>query len=193
MADMALLDLPAMHERALHATSKIVAAISRDQFGDSTPCEGWDVHTLLNHLVAGNWWVPELAGGKTIAEVGDRLDGDVVGDDHAASYEASASAAAAAFNQPGAMDRPCAVSYGPVPGSVYCGHRLIDVVIHGWDLAKATGQSTALDPELVEACWRVIEPQLAGLAASGAFATGVEVPPGADLQTRVLASLGRRT
>ena len=52
------------------------------------------------------------------------------------------------FAAPGALDAPCAVSYGPVPGSVYAGHRFLDVLIHGWDLAKATGQNTNLAPEL---------------------------------------------
>jgi len=90
------------------------------------------------------------------------------------------------------MDRPVAVSYGPGPGSVYCGHRFIDVLIHGWDLAASTGQDTTLDPALVEACWEIVEPQQADLAASGAFGSTVEVAPDADRQTRLLAALGRR-
>ena len=75
-----------------------------------------------------------------------RLDGDLLGDDPAAAYAASAAAAAAVFRRPGALDAPCAVSYGPVPGSVYAGHRFLDVLVHGWDLAVATGQDYALDP-----------------------------------------------
>jgi uncharacterized protein (TIGR03086 family) len=78
-----------------------------------------------------------------------------------------------------------------VPGSVYAGHRFIDVFIHGWDLAKATGQDPALDPELVAACAEVLEPQLGTLQGSGMFGTPVEVPAGADPQSRLLASLGR--
>jgi uncharacterized protein (TIGR03086 family) len=96
-----------------------------------------------------------------------------------------------AFKEAGAMDRPVAVSYGPVPGSVYAGHRLIDVLVHGWDLAKGTGQDATLDPELVDACWEVVEPQLDMLAGSGAFGTTVEVGPDASPQTRLLAALGR--
>src|SRR6516225_3393562 len=73
---------------------------------------------LVNHLVAGNLWAAELAAGGTIEGVGSRLDGDLLGDDPAAAYAASASASAAVFRRPGALDAPCAVSYGPVPGSV---------------------------------------------------------------------------
>ena len=80
------------------------------------------------------------------------------------------------FREPGAMERPCAVSYGPVPGEVYCGHRFLDVLIHGWDIAKATGQDTTLPLDLVEARIEVVTPQAELLAASGMFGTGVEPP-----------------
>ena len=89
------------------------------------------------------------------------------------------------------MDAPCAVSYGPVPGSVYAGHRFIDVFIHGWDLAAATGQDTALDPGLMQACRQVLEPQLEVFRGAGALGAEVAVPPGASVQARFLARLGR--
>ena len=116
----------------------------RDAEGNPTDLEDrglvFDVRTLVNHVVSGNWWAGELAAGATIESVGDRLDGDVLGADATAAYDASAEVAAAAFKAPGAMDRPVAVSYGPVPGEVYAGHRFIDVLVHGWDLAVGTGQ-----------------------------------------------------
>ena len=90
------------------------------------------------------------------------------------------------------MQAPCAVSYGPVPGEIYAGHRFLDVLIHGWDLAKATGQDTTLPADLVEACFEVVEPQRELLAASGMFGSDVEVPGGADRQTQLLAELGRK-
>ena len=185
-------DLTTWHRQALDATRRVVAGIRPGQWTAKTPCEDWDVRALVNHVVSGNWWAAELAAGKTIADVGDRLDGDVLGDDPLHAYDASSAAAAAVFEAPGALQAPCAVSYGPVPGSVYAGHRFIDVLIHGWDVAKATGQDTALDPDLVQACWSVVEPQAALLRGSGAFATDVEAPAGADPQTRLLAALGRR-
>jgi len=185
-------DLPDLHRRALTATQTLVERVGADQWSLDTPCEGWDVRELVNHLVGGNLWAKELAGGKTIPEVGDELDGDVLGTDPAAAYRSSAALADAAFSAEGAMDAPCAVSYGPVPGSVYAGHRFIDLLIHGWDLAQATGQDTTLDPDLVEGAWEVITPQADLLRASGMFGGDVEVPEGADSQTRLLAALGRK-
>ncbi|HZP27865.1 MAG TPA: TIGR03086 family metal-binding protein [Acidimicrobiia bacterium] len=184
-------DLPEVHARALESARRSIAGVDASQWDAPSACAGWDVRALVNHIVSGNLWVPELVGGKTIAEVGDRLDGDVLGDDPVAAYDGSAAAAAAAFRAPGAMDTPVAVSYGPVPGSVYCGHRFIDVLIHGWDVARSTGQDTTLDPALVEACREVVEPQLELLAGSGMFGTSRTVAPDADPQTRLLALLGR--
>jgi uncharacterized protein (TIGR03086 family) len=180
-----------LHAQALDVTGRIVTGIPAGRWHAATPCAGWDAHALLNHVVSGNLWAAELAAGTTIESVGGRLDGDVLGPDPARSYATSAKAAAAAFLRPGALDAPCAVSYGPVPGSVYAGHRFIDVFIHGWDLATATGQDTALDPDLMEACRQIIEPQLELFRAAGALGAELPVPPGATPQTRFLAILGR--
>jgi uncharacterized protein (TIGR03086 family) len=183
-------DIAASHRRALEATGKIVAGVPAGRWGAPTPCAGWDVRALLNHVVAGNWWAAALSGGATIAQVGARLDGDVLGADALRSYERSAEAAGAAFDAPGALAAPCAVSYGPVPGEVYAGHRFIDVLVHGWDLAVATGQDATIDPGLAQECWAVVEPQLEVLRGSGMFGAAPTDVPAAPA-ARLLAELGR--
>jgi uncharacterized protein (TIGR03086 family) len=184
--------LPDLHDRALAHTRRYVEAIKADQWHDPTPCDDWDVRQVLNHIVEGNLWVGALMGGRTIEEVGDELEGDQLGDDPTSAYARSADAASRGFQAPGAMAQPVPVSYGPVPGEVYAGHRFIDVLIHGWDLAKGTGQDSVLEPELVEACWAVVEPQKEIFAQSGAFGDDHEAPEDADPQTRLLAALGRK-
>ena len=184
-------DIAELHAQALDATGRIVDGVAADRWHAATPCPGWDARGLVDHLVAGNLWAAELAAGGTIEGAGSRLDGDLLGDDPSAAYAASASAAAAVFRRPGALDAPCAVSYGPVPGSVYAGHRFLDVLVHGWDLAVATGQDDALDPELMEACQQIIEPQLDAFRSAGALAPQVPVRADASAQTRFLAMLGR--
>lgn len=180
-----------LHDRALASTRRIVAGVRADQWHDATPCEDMDVHDVVNHIVSGNFWVAPLVEGRTIEEVGDRYDGDVLGDDPTAAYDTSAEPAAAAFHRPGALDAPVAVSYGPVPGRVYAGHRFLDVLIHGWDVAKATGQDTTLDAELVEACWELAQREADMVRGSGVFGKEVPVPHDAPLQDRLLAFLGR--
>ena len=180
-----------LHRQALESTRTFVAGIGASQWANSTPCAEWDVRSLTNHIVVGDLWAAELATGHTISDVGDRLDGDHLGDDPLDAYDQSAQVAQAAFEAPDALEAPCAVSYGPVPGSVYAGHRFIDVLIHGWDIAVATGQSSTLAPHLVEACWDVINPQLDGLLASGMFGSDSKAPTSTDRQTRLLETLGR--
>src|SRR5438132_14171691 len=184
--------LPELHERALASTRAYLAGVKPGQWHDPTPCAEYDVRTLVNHVVSGNFWVAPLVGGSSIADVGDKYDGDVLGDDPLDTYGESAAEAAAAFKAPGAMEASVAVSYGPVPGEIYAGHRYIDVLIHGWDLAKATGQDTTLPADLVEAAFEVVEPQKDILAASGMFGSDGKVPDGADRQTQLLADVGRR-
>jgi uncharacterized protein (TIGR03086 family) len=188
---MSTVDVATLHRRALEATRGYVAGITDDQLHLPTPCEGWTVHDVLNHIVAGNLWATELGSGRSIADVGSSLDGDMLGTDPLGAYDRSAQSAAAVFEAPGALDNPCAVSYGPVPGSVYAGHRYIDVLVHGWDLAAATGQATDLDPQLVDACWQVLRPQLAPLQSSGAFGVAVAVDADDNSQQSLLAALGR--
>jgi uncharacterized protein (TIGR03086 family) len=186
------MNLPDVHRRAVAATGDVVGRIAPEQLDAATPCDDYDVRGLLNHLVSGNWWVAPLVEGKTIAEVGDAYDGDVIGDGYIAAYAKSGLSAVEAFELPGAMQKPVAVSYGPVPAEVYAGHRFIDVLIHGWDLAKATGQDSGLAAELVDACFEVITPQIDLLKGSGMFGSEVKVPDDADPQTKLLAMLGRK-
>ena len=172
------IDLPEVHARAvLDTTRAIVAAIGPDQWALPSECSDWDVRALTNHVVSGNFWASPLVAGETIEAVGHRLDGDLL--------------AAMAFRAPGAMERMVAVSYGPVPGAVYCGHRFVDVLIHGWDLAKSTGQDTTLPQDLIEACWEVVLPQRDVLTGSGMFGHERSISPDADRQTQLLAILGR--
>ncbi|HEX7443132.1 MAG TPA: TIGR03086 family metal-binding protein [Acidimicrobiales bacterium] len=184
-------ELPDAHARALLQTGRFVAGVGPDQWHDPTPCGDWDVRALVNHVVAGNFWVAPLFAGRTIEEVGTRYDGDILGDDPVDAYQRSADEARAAVLAEGAMEAPCAVSYGPVPGEIYAGHRLLDVVVHGWDIATATGQDALVDPDLVAVCWAVVEPQLPLLAASGMFGSPVEVATDASTGERLLAALGR--
>ena len=192
MTNVPELDIAAMHRRALASTRVVVVGLDPTRWEARTPCEEWTLRELLNHVIAGNWWAARLASGASIADVGSELDGDQVGDAPLGSYDASADAASRAFEAPGALEAPCAVSYGPVPGSVYAGHRFIDVLVHGWDLAVASGQDSTLAPDLIDGAWRVLEPQLDMLRASGMFGDDLEIPADADVETRLLMTLGRQ-
>ena len=185
-------DLANTHIEALAHTRRIVAGVAPDQWGDPTPCDDWDLRALVNHVVAGNFWVAPLLEGQTIEDVGTRYDGDVLGSDPLAAYDRSSLEAQTAGSAPGALEAPCALSYGTVPGAVYLGHRILDVVIHGWDIAKATGQDPTIGPELVERCRAIMEPELGLIQGSGMFGTPVTVDEDASAEARLLATIGRQ-
>jgi len=184
-------ELPSLHAGAVANTQRIVDALGSEVLGAPTPCGDWDVTDLVHHLVYGNLWVSPLVAGETIDEVGDRFEGDILGDDISGAFRDSAALAVAAFAAPAAMEALCPVSYGPVPGSVYCGHRFVDVLVHGWDLAAAADLGPALPADLVEACIEVVLPQAEMLAGSGLFGSGADPGPAADQQRRLLTLLGR--
>jgi len=186
-------DLPALFDRALDEFDRRVRSIGTDQWRAPTPCTEWDVRTLVNHLVGEQLWARSILEGKTPEEVGDRFDGDMVGDDPAAAWSAASADSRAAANAPGALDGTVHVSYGQVPATRYLTEMTLDATVHAWDLARAIGADEQLDPVLVELGLAVVEPNLELLAASGLFDEPVPVPPDSEQQVRLLALVGRRT
>src|SRR6188768_4067653 len=116
-----------------------------------TPCTDWDVRALVNHVVGEDRWTKPLVDGKTIAEVGDALDGDLLGeDDPKAVARAAADEALTAVAERLPAGGKVHLSYGEEDIEEYIRQLVADHLIHGWDLAAATGQSRTLDPELVD-------------------------------------------
>jgi uncharacterized protein (TIGR03086 family) len=154
----------------------VVRGIKDDQWGDPTPCAEWDVRALTRHVFQVVTAV-RLAGdgGPIPADLWNRDLGD-------ADFEA----AARAEGRPpaGPIDMGGQVMPGPVVASMLGA----DLVLHGWDLARATGQEWDADPGDAERF-------LAGFAAQGRqmglFAAPVPVPAGAPALDRVLGLSGR--
>jgi uncharacterized protein (TIGR03086 family) len=185
-------DVQDLYRKANEQFGAKVEAIAEGQWHDPTPCTEWDVRALVNHLVSENAWIPSLLAGRTIADVGSSLDGDLLGEDPKHVWRSGAEEAGRAVDVDGAMDATVHISRGEVPGAEYVFEVLADLTIHGWDLARAIGADEAIDPELLDAVYPYYEPLVDLLKASGAFGPVVEAPPGADRQTRLLAMLGRR-
>ena len=180
-----------LHRFAGEELALLVGGMDRTAWSAPTPCEAWDVRALVNHVTAENLWVPELLAGRSVEEVGDRFDGDVLGDEPVTACTHAIEVADAAVSAPGALDGEVTVSYGAVPAATFIGHRFVDLVVHGWDLAAATGQERDLHPGLLAALWAEVEPQLEFFQASGLFGTPAAVSDDAPLQDRVLTALGR--
>jgi len=184
-------DLLDLHRQAVHEFGSRVHAITPDQWRLATPCTEWDVRALVNHLVYEQLWVPPLLGGATMEEIGDRFDGDQLGDDPVPTWDTAVDAASQALAMPGALDRTVRLSYGSAAAGEYCAQLTIDLAVHAWDLARGIGADDRLDADLAATAYRWALPQMDQLIGSGLFAPPVLVPDDADLQTRLIALCGR--
>jgi uncharacterized protein (TIGR03086 family) len=161
-----------------------------DRWSAPTPDDDWDVRALVNHVTGELLWLVPLLEGKTIADVGDRLDGDILGDDPVATWRkahADASAAIAGVD-PSAIVH---LSYGDRTAEEYTFEVGADVLIHTWDLARAVGADERLAPGLVDvvATWFSAHEDM--WRGAGVIADRPAVPADADAQTSLLAAFGR--
>jgi uncharacterized protein (TIGR03086 family) len=163
-----------------------------DQWAAPTPCPEWDVRALVNHIVGEDLWTVPLMEGATIEEVGDRFDGDVLGDDPRATARGAADAATIAVGSGVVAGRTVHLSFGDTPAEEYAYQLAADHLIHGWDLAAAVGGDRQFDPELVEAlaAWYADREELFRAAGAVAERPADVVPSGP--QDRLLVAFGRR-
>ena len=185
-------DLVPLFSRAVDEFARRVRAVGADQWTAPTPDTEWDVRALVNHLVVEDLWAPPLLAGSTLAEVGDRFDGDQLGGDPAAAWASAASASIAAVAEDGSLDRTVHVSFGDISGREYVSQLTCDHLIHGWDLARATGLDERIAPEDIERLRADAQGFGEAMRGPGAFGPPLEAPPGADAQAELLAFLGRQ-
>src|SRR5687768_16286909 len=100
----AMTDLVKLHGVAADAFDRHVDAIGSAQWKAPTPSTDWDVRMLVNHLVYEAKWAPDLFHGKTIEEVGDRYEGDLLGDDPVAAWKSGNAEVRVAISEAGALD-----------------------------------------------------------------------------------------
>ena len=147
------MDLFDLDRRTLATTRAVVAGVGPAQLGLPTPCAAWDVRALLNHVLGNNELYAAGAAGRPV--VWSERDRDRVGDDPLAAYDRSAAAVTAAFasaDPATEIDFP----FGALPVAQAVFVHFVDILVHGWDLAVATGQDPALPDDLAEAALLVV-------------------------------------
>jgi uncharacterized protein (TIGR03086 family) len=205
-------------ERACASTVAVLAAVQAADFARPTPCRSWTVKDVVNHVISSAAWYAGLAEEGAVAGR-DEADGDeagtdevgadvaggaeagggeadrTVGDFHA-TFQREADRLVAAFSAPGAMDKIMEMPFGGMPGSVCVWIAAGDIFTHGWDLAKATGQPSDLDPELAVKLLAQIEKllpnALRGPEGEAPFGPKVEVIGSASAADRLAAFEGRQ-
>jgi uncharacterized protein (TIGR03086 family) len=173
-------------ESALAQTGDLVAGLRPDQASLPTPCTAFDVRALVNHTVY------DLRTFNILLSGGEREspDVDLIGEDWSAAYAAAADRLMATWRARG-VEGTLKLRIGEFPVKWAIGQHLVDVAVHGWDIARATRQSVDFDPEVGQVAldWARdnLKPQFRGQA----FGAEVAVDPDAPLYDRLAAFSGR--
>jgi len=178
-------------EQAIRSTRAVLAGVAKDQLGSDTPCAKWKVSDLINHIVGGqHFFATGVSGEPPAADETDFSAGDFV-----SAFDTASQRCLAAFGTEGAMERMLTLPFGRMPGAAFAGLAATDTFTHGWDLAKATGQSTDLDPELAAQLLAqskmAIQPAFRSEDGT-VFGPEQPAPDGASNADKLAAFLGRR-
>ncbi len=185
------MDLLSAHRSALRQFDTRVHLITANQWNNPTPDTDWTVRDLVSHLVNEQLWAPPLLAGRSIAEVGDAFDGDVLGDDPQGAWSAASTAARTALEAPGTLDRDVQLSFGVVPAHVYVEQMTLDLTVHAWDLARGIGADDDMPNDMVTAVLELAKRTAKQWQGSGLFAPAIPVPGCTDDLTELLALVGR--
>jgi uncharacterized protein (TIGR03086 family) len=179
-------EISARYRRNADRFAALVAGVPPDRWSDPSPCEGWTARDVVRHVVETQ--------GMFLGLVGDE-PGDLpsVDDDPAAAWDAARAAVQERLEDPTRAGTEYDGALGRTSFEASVDRFLSsDLVVHGWDLARATGQDATIDAaeaERVLADARSLPPE----AFRSAMVAGPEVPvpADADVQTRMLGFYGR--
>ena len=183
------MDVISALEQSYDQTAKLVAGLTPAEFKAPSPCAGWDVRDTLNHMLGTTWMFTLVNQGKTV----DEDAGDVVGDDASLAVTAATKENLASWRQPGAFEGDRSYSFGTFPATGAAMLNLGEVVVHNWDVARATGQELVIDPAVGQMVydWGISIP-LDDFREHGAFGPEVAVPASAPIIDRLVGLLGRQ-
>lgn len=177
--------------RAFASTRAVLARVGPDQLDAATPCASWDVRALVSHFVGSARWGASAAMGAGY----ETNDEDFAAGDFLARYDGTIVRALAAFGSAGVLEKNIVLAFGEFSGADLMGMVARDQFTHGWDLARAIGYDTDLDPELadellVQARVEILDAHR-GPEGAALFGPIVEAPAGACPADRLAAFLGR--
>lgn len=184
------MDTSTLFLKALDQATTVIGCVKNEHFEAPTPCDEWNMRQLVNHLLYELSWVPDLVDGKTIAEVGNKYEGDLIGQDLVASWQAAAEHGREAIKRlkPGSMIH---LSYGDVPAEEYLIDISNDLAIHAWDIDQGLNCSLRIDEDIVRLLHdKAAAGQDSSDSRSVLSKTGT-LDQGANLQQKLLALTGR--
>jgi uncharacterized protein (TIGR03086 family) len=183
------MNVDTLYRRTVEFFARRVDSVREDQWGDPTPCADWTVRDLVNHVTQESLWTVPLMEGATLEEVGDRFEGDVLGEDPIGSALAAASAATASVESALPRGGTVHLSFGETTSAEYAMQLAADHLVHGWDLAAATGGDMTMDADLVRAVADWFDDREEAYRDGGAIAS--RRPLTGEAQADLLARFGR--
>jgi len=179
--------------RAAQPTVAIIRNIKADQFDAATPCSEYDVRKLINHLL---FWGPSLEAAARKEQVAPPAAGErdvsVADRDAPGLLEAQLDRLVAAWGRPEAWEGATQLgSPTPLPAPMIGGMVLGEFVVHGWDLARATGQEAGWDDEVLQLVHREVAKTAEQGREMGVYGERVPVPDTASVLARTLGLTGR--
>src|SRR6516162_4292466 len=189
------MELLTAFEGAVASTAEIVKSTPADAMGAPTPCTEWDVRALLSHVIGTLWLAEGLFSDQPPRypmAPGGLPPADVAGDDPAAAYAEASAAAIAAAATGDALTRVHVTPLGEMPGPGLAGFTTLDILVHGWDLAKATGQPAELDDTLAAHVLAFAEQAITPDTRAPRIGPALPAAVDAPLTDRLVAFLGRQ-
>ena len=187
--EMTDVDALADLDRALTATEAVLAGIRAGDWAAPTPCTELDVRDVVSHLVSGNLLFAALVRGEPLPDRGaDQLGGDPL-----AAFQRAAQALREAFSAPGVLESVYTAPFGSGTGAVLLHVRLVELLVHGWDLARATGQQADFPADVAERVLAAARQQLRSRpeGPGAPFAAETPVAEDAPAVDRLAGFLGR--
>jgi len=173
------LDLLGLYRRTSDWTrSHIVAAAA--QLDAPTPCDEWTTRQLLNHMLETQRYFAASARGEDASPPGP-MPPSLLSDDPVRDFDTARDDVLTAFADPEVVEKT-----GPALGIAFG-----DLLLHGWDLARATGRDAAMPPGTAEAAYQLIHGRFTDEQRKGVFKPEVEIGDDASPQDRLLAYVGR--
>src|SRR5262245_35281234 len=167
------------YERASQWTLDKVKGAAKKLDSD-TPCDQWDVRTLMNHMLETQRYFAGSARGEQASPPGQQPP-TLLSDDPLADFTEGRSDTIQTFSKEGVVEKT-----GPTLGIAFA-----DQLLHGWDLARATGQDTTMPKGLAKAAYEHIHGRFTDEQRKGVFKPEVEVGADASAQDKLLAYTGR--
>jgi uncharacterized protein (TIGR03086 family) len=192
MTDAAVAEIAERYRRRADVFDATVAGVAADDWGRPSPCAEWDARDVVRHIVDMHHVMLRPYG--RVAAPAPTVD-----DDPLAAFRAARSEVEAILGDPELATRTTESPAGTMPGADMVDQvASADLVIHRWDLARATGQDDTIDPDELERMWPALQQLPDVMRVPGAFGPGitvfgplVEVPDDAPLQDRALGLVGR--